>query len=96
MLSMDLRPLSKRKDNLLYKMDVLESGALSGNCVLNETLLRQNLDEMSPLQSWAPEMKNFVGDGANGHKTEVCASVIVVPPNPSFQMLPFMTRRAVT
>lgn len=51
--------LVKRGDNLRYKMDILGPGQIAGHCRLHKDRLNSESDHQSPLQSWAPEMKNF-------------------------------------
>ena len=41
-------------------MDVLKPGQIGGNCLLHKARLEENLIYMAPLQSWAPELRNFV------------------------------------
>ena len=51
--------LKHRTEPVRYHMDVLKPGNIQGYCKLNETLLERNLDQISPLQSWGPELRNF-------------------------------------
>ncbi|KAJ8686289.1 hypothetical protein QAD02_022083 [Eretmocerus hayati] len=51
--------LVNKKEPIRYKMDVLEEGQIGGHCRLYEQRLNDNTDQMSPLQSWGPELKNF-------------------------------------
>lgn len=46
-------------DPIRYNMDVLKEGDIGGYCTLFPDRLSEHLDHMSPLQSWAPELKNF-------------------------------------
>ena len=39
-------------------MDVLGPGEVKVACQLNRQLLNQNLEFLSPLQSWAPELRS--------------------------------------
>jgi len=48
-----------RNENLRYKMDVLEEGDVHLDCLLDEAKWRAELDFLSPLQSWAPELRNI-------------------------------------
>ena len=61
-IAIDFRKLSERvhKENLKYKMDIFSVGdiQLSG-CELETKSLEDNLEFMSPLQSWAPELRNI-------------------------------------
>ena len=60
-IALDLSKMTQRvyKENLKYKMDIFSPGdiMLSG-CDLDTEMLEANLDFMSPLQSWAPELRN--------------------------------------
>jgi len=48
------------RENLKYRMDIFEPGdVLLTGCKLDKELLDKNLELMSPLQSWAPEMRNL-------------------------------------
>ncbi|XP_076048525.1 EGF-domain O-GlcNAc transferase isoform X2 [Oratosquilla oratoria] len=55
----DFRDLSERKEPIRYSMDVLKDGQIGGRCKLNKELLLKNCDQISPLQSWGPELRNF-------------------------------------
>ena len=61
-IAIDFRKISERvyKENLKYKMDIFSEGdiQLSG-CELDTESLEANLEFMSPLQSWAPELRNI-------------------------------------
>ncbi|CAG0913822.1 unnamed protein product [Notodromas monacha] len=59
-LRLDLKKVAERKENLLYKMDVLSRGDIGADCSLDTKRLVDNSDELSPLQSWGPEFRNFV------------------------------------
>jgi protein O-GlcNAc transferase len=41
-------------------MDVLKPGQIGGNCLLHKARLDDNMQYIAPLQSWAPELRNFV------------------------------------
>lgn len=56
----DFRRLVNRTTPVMYDMDVLTKGEIGGYCKLDKKLLDSQLDQMSPLQSWAPELQNFV------------------------------------
>lgn len=58
-LMMNFTALAQRDEPLRYKMDVLKMGEIGGYCDLYQERLNENLDHMSPLQSWAPEMRFF-------------------------------------
>lgn len=52
--------LASKKQPWRYEMDVLKPGHIGGYCQLNKPLFDEQMDHMSPLQSWAPELRNFV------------------------------------
>ena len=65
-------------ENLKYRMDIFEPGDVSlTGCRLDAELLVENLELMSPLQSWAPEMKNL--KVLEEHTEEHCDVVIDTP-----------------
>ena len=41
-------------------MDVLKPGQIGGSCLLHQSRLESNQQYLAPLQSWAPELRNFV------------------------------------
>ncbi|CAL4082288.1 unnamed protein product [Meganyctiphanes norvegica] len=55
----DLRDLHHRQSAIVYDTDVLKPGQIGGHCRLNRGLLKDNLDEVGFLRSWAPELQNF-------------------------------------
>ncbi|KAG8223436.1 hypothetical protein J437_LFUL005264 [Ladona fulva] len=52
--------LAHRPEMFRYKMDVLKEGQIGGYCRLHKERLLNEADQLSPLQSWGPEFKNFV------------------------------------
>lgn len=58
-LFIDLRDVAKRKEPIRYQMDVLSEGQIGGYCNFNEAKLKAELDHLSALQSWAPELRFF-------------------------------------
>lgn len=59
-LLLDFRDLIMRREHIRYHTDVLKYGQIRGFCRLNSILLREQLDHMGALQSWSPELRNFV------------------------------------
>ncbi|XP_063234785.1 EGF domain-specific O-linked N-acetylglucosamine transferase isoform X2 [Bacillus rossius redtenbacheri] len=51
--------LISRTEPFRYKMDVLKQDQIGGYCVLKEDRLKAECDQLSPLQSWGPEMRYF-------------------------------------
>ncbi|XP_059485075.1 EGF domain-specific O-linked N-acetylglucosamine transferase [Neocloeon triangulifer] len=62
-----------------YKMDVLKPGQIGGYCTLHEARMKENLDHLSPLQSWAPEMRNFERILQRPIQNDLCDIVIEKP-----------------
>jgi len=48
-----------RTQNLRYKMDVLSEGDIQIDCDIDEKRFISEQEYMSPLQSWAPELRNI-------------------------------------
>ncbi|VVC97388.1 unnamed protein product [Leptidea sinapis] len=59
-LMLNFTGLIGRGDNLRYKMDVLGPGQIGGYCKFHSERLKKEAEHMSALQSWAPELVNFV------------------------------------
>ncbi|KAJ0181813.1 hypothetical protein K1T71_002535 [Dendrolimus kikuchii] len=59
-LMLNFTGLVGRGDNLRYKMDILKEGQIGGYCDFYSERLLKEAEHMSALQSWAPEMVNFV------------------------------------
>ncbi|XP_027215871.2 EGF domain-specific O-linked N-acetylglucosamine transferase isoform X1 [Penaeus vannamei] len=58
-ISIDFRDLASRKEPVLYNVDVLKHGQVSGHCKLDKSLHKANSDQISFLQSWGPELQHF-------------------------------------
>lgn len=56
---LNLTSLANRKDPIRYKMDVLGEGDIGGYCDFYEERLHAEVDHVSPLQSWGPELRYF-------------------------------------
>ncbi|XP_073986777.1 EGF-domain O-GlcNAc transferase isoform X1 [Rhodnius prolixus] len=56
---MNFTSLLNRKELLRYKMDVFSKGDIGGRCRLHTERLMEQCDQISPLQSWGPEMRFF-------------------------------------
>jgi len=65
----------------MYDMDVLKEGEVGGYCKLNKKLLDSQIDQMSALQSWAPELRNFVQFDKRPleEKSIMCDQIIKTP-----------------
>lgn len=51
--------LVHRKEPMRYAIDVLKQGEIGGFCRLKKDKLEQQLNHLSALQSWAPELRFF-------------------------------------
>ncbi|XP_058826339.1 EGF domain-specific O-linked N-acetylglucosamine transferase [Topomyia yanbarensis] len=51
--------LASRREPLRYKMDVLSQGQIGGHCKFHRQRLENELEHISPLQSWGPELRFF-------------------------------------
>ncbi|XP_037077683.1 EGF domain-specific O-linked N-acetylglucosamine transferase-like [Pollicipes pollicipes] len=77
-IRLDFRDLTERRHELLrYKMDVLKPGQISGHCGVNRTRLAEELEFMSALQSWSPEIQHLVDGPPLG--PEECDMVVTTP-----------------
>lgn len=73
-LMIDFRPVIDIRRTLRYDMEVLKEGGIHGRCTLNRQLLQDHSNLMSPLQSWAPELRYFQTDKVffNGTDSRMC------------------------
>lgn len=58
-LMLNFTSLLSRSDPIRYKMDVLKEGEVGGYCDFQKPKLDAQADHVSPLQSWAPELRYF-------------------------------------
>lgn len=58
-IMLNFTSLALRKDRIRYNMDVLSEGDIGGHCELNKNKLEEECDQISPLQSWGPELRFF-------------------------------------
>uniref|UniRef100_A0A1B0A1J7 EGF domain-specific O-linked N-acetylglucosamine transferase n=1 Tax=Glossina pallidipes TaxID=7398 RepID=A0A1B0A1J7_GLOPL len=79
-LLFDFRNLAERAERIRYHMDVLNEGGIKGYCRFNKSLLTEELSHMGALQSWSPELRNFVEADESIIKNEtICDMVISTP-----------------
>lgn len=71
--------LIQRTDPMRYSTDVLKHGEIGGFCKLSEEKLKRQLDHLSALQSWAPELRNFVQMTQRPIEDGLCDVVIEKP-----------------
>uniref|UniRef100_A0A182X0S2 EGF domain-specific O-linked N-acetylglucosamine transferase n=1 Tax=Anopheles quadriannulatus TaxID=34691 RepID=A0A182X0S2_ANOQN len=78
-LMLNFTDLVRRTEPLRYKMDVLGPGQIGGHCRLHGERLRDELQHISPLQSWGPELRFFERLERPPIETGVCDVVIERP-----------------
>lgn len=71
--------LAEKKQPWRYEMDVLKKGQIGGYCRMNQPLFDEQMDHMSPLQSWAPELRNFVELNERPTEAEHCDLIYEKP-----------------
>lgn len=60
-IMIDFRALNNRTTPVMYDMDVLNEGDIGGHCkLMNSKALSANVGRLSSLQTWLPELRNFV------------------------------------
>ncbi|ODN03890.1 EGF domain-specific O-linked N-acetylglucosamine transferase [Orchesella cincta] len=59
-IMIDFRGLLNRTTAVMYDMDVLKPGEIGGKCELNKGPLTAEVARLSSLQTWLPELRNFV------------------------------------
>lgn len=62
-----------------YSMDVLKQGEIGGYCKFNEEKLKEQLEHVSALQSWAPELRYFERLDQRPIQEDLCEVVIDKP-----------------
>eukprot|EP00088_Acartia_fossae_P014200 TRINITY_DN17577_c0_g1_i6.p1 TRINITY_DN17577_c0_g1~~TRINITY_DN17577_c0_g1_i6.p1 ORF type:complete len:521 (-),score=65.65 TRINITY_DN17577_c0_g1_i6:60-1622(-) len=65
-------------ENLRYKMDVLKPGDVTLNCDFDTERFSEDLDYMSPLQSWAPELRN-IRESSSPMDSNTCDIIFTKP-----------------
>lgn len=71
--------LVHRKEPMRYAIDVLKQGEIGGFCKLNGEKLKEELEHMSALQSWAPELRFFESMTQRPIESGLCDVVIEKP-----------------
>lgn len=71
--------LTDRNEGLRYSMDVFKEGDIGGFCELHEDRLQEELQHISPLQSWAPELRNFKRLDQRPIENDLCDVVVSKP-----------------
>lgn len=75
----DFENLLTIEQPMRYKTDVLKHGQIGGHCLFNIKKLEKELDHKSPLQSWAPELENFVKFNFRPVDNQHCDIIIKQP-----------------
>lgn len=78
-LMINFTSLVNRKEPIRYAIDVLKQGEIGGYCKLNNAKLKEQLDHVSALQSWAPELRFFESLRERPIENGVCDVVIDKP-----------------
>ncbi|KAG4073071.1 hypothetical protein HA402_009490 [Bradysia odoriphaga] len=78
-IMIDFTDLIKITDPFRYKTDVLKPGQIGGYCKLHRERLHSQLDHLSALQSWAPELRNFQEYNERPVEANKCDRVIDKP-----------------
>lgn len=76
---MNLTSLANRPGPFRYKMDVLSEGDVGGHCHFHRKRLLDEADRISPLQSWAPEMRYFTQLVKRPFKDKLCDTIMEKP-----------------
>ncbi|XP_011556354.3 EGF domain-specific O-linked N-acetylglucosamine transferase [Plutella xylostella] len=78
-LMLNFTGLVGRGNNLRYKMDILGPGQLGGYCKFYPERLQKEAEHMSALQSWGPELTQFVDTPQRPMSAGMCDVVIDKP-----------------
>nr|XP_018910304.1 PREDICTED: EGF domain-specific O-linked N-acetylglucosamine transferase isoform X1 [Bemisia tabaci] len=78
-IMMNFTHLANRDEPIRYKMDVLHEGQIGGHCRLHEKELKEEVQHVSPLQSWAPELRFFTSLSQPPIESKHCDIVIDKP-----------------
>ncbi|CAK1549869.1 unnamed protein product [Leptosia nina] len=78
-LMLNFTGLEGRGDNLRYKTDILGPGQIGGHCNFYSERLMKETEHMSALQSWGPELVNFVKTAERPIADAKCDVVIEKP-----------------
>ncbi|RVE43829.1 hypothetical protein evm_011497 [Chilo suppressalis] len=78
-LMLNFTGLIGRGNNLRYKMDILGPGQIAGHCNYYSERLIKEAEHMSALQSWAPELVNFVRTAKIPIADKMCDVVVDKP-----------------
>lgn len=68
-----------RREPVRYHMDVLKEGEIAGYCTLHGDRLKDELGHLSPLQSWAPELRFFTELPQRPIESGMCDVIVTQP-----------------
>lgn len=71
--------LMHRREPIRYVTDVLKKGGIGGYCKFSKNKLFEQLDHLSALQSWAPELRFFESLEQRPIENELCDVVVDKP-----------------
>ncbi|CAO1415149.1 unnamed protein product [Diamesa hyperborea] len=78
-LMVNFTDLVHRKEPIRYAMDVLKQGQIGGYCKLHNERLKEELQHISALQSWGPELRFFEAMDKRPIENELCDVIIDKP-----------------
>ncbi|CAO1303857.1 unnamed protein product [Diamesa serratosioi] len=78
-LMVNFTDLVHRKEPIRYAMDVLKQGQIGGYCKLHNERLKTELQHISALQSWGPELRFFEAMTKRPIDSDLCDVVIDTP-----------------
>ncbi|KAF4526720.1 hypothetical protein B566_EDAN015752 [Ephemera danica] len=78
-IMINLTDLASKTQPMRYKMDILSQGQIGGYCSFHEQRLLDQCDHVSPLQSWAPELRYFTKLSRRPIENNDCDIVIDKP-----------------
>lgn len=77
-LMINFTDLIDRQEPMRYAMDVLKQGQIGGHCKLHNERLGAQLEHVSALQSWAPELR-FFATSKRPVQDDICDVLIEKP-----------------
>lgn len=78
-LMINFTDIEQRKEPFRWDINVLKKGEIGGFCKFNDNLMKEELEHLSALQSWAPELRNFVSLKKRPIVDDLCDVVVEKP-----------------
>lgn len=75
----DFRRLINRTQPVMYDMDVLTTGEIGGKCKLDKSILNSQIENLSALQNWGPELRHFTELEARPFDAKICDHIVKTP-----------------